>query len=204
MAAKTFSVVHPLGGFAGRPCLPSLSHSDGLVVLYATQQFLRVPRLEGGRPYAPGYFRGRREEVLEALGRPLRGSVLRMVRSSLCVGCRVPVSARSAGDHLIPLHDGGSDSAENYVPMCRSCNSSKGKRDLLEWWESKDRDPLALGLDTLTIYARLKFRWLWNDAGPAVALAPAPEYLIAQVRRLLLELPSLSHRYAAVGVGARG
>ena len=102
------------------------------------------------------------------------------------------------GDHLIPRHDGGSDSIENHLPMCRSRSSSKGRRDVLDWGESKDRDPLALGLDTLTLYARLKFRWLWNYGTP---LAPAPAYLEVQLRRLLAELPSDRHRRSAMKVG---
>ena len=175
-----------------------VTHSDALVVLYATQQFLRIPPKEGGAFYGPGYFEDRRGEILEALGRPSRGASKRLLISNGCIACKAPVPAGSTGDHLIPLHDGGSDSIENHLPMCRSCNSSKGRKDLLEWWESKNRDPLALGLDALTIYARLKFRWLWNYGSP---LAPAPLYLEGQLRRLLAELPSDRHRRAAVGVG---
>jgi 5-methylcytosine-specific restriction endonuclease McrA len=106
---------------------------------------------------------------------------------------RSPSPPESMGDHLIPRHDGGSDSIENHLPMCRSRSSSKGRRDVLDWGESKDRDPLALGLDTLTLYARLKFRWLepWRAARscpglPGVAAAPSP-------RRTALE-PALEVR----------
>ena len=200
--AATSSPTSPFVSARDLPRAPArgfLSHSDALVVLYATQQFLRIPPKEGGLPYGPGYFDGRRAEILEALGRPSRGSAKRLLLSNGCVACKAPVPAGSTGDHLIPLHDGGSDSIENHLPMCRSCNSSKGRRDLLDWWESKDRDPLALGLDTLTLYARLKFRWLWNYGAP---LAPVPAYLESQVRRLLAELPTGRHRRAAMGVGA--
>jgi hypothetical protein len=175
-----------------------LTHSDALVVLYAAQQFLRIPPAEGGRPYGAGYFEGRRAEIMEALGRPSRGSAKRLLRRNECVSCKTRVPPGSTGDHLIPLHDGGSDSIENHLPMCRCCNSSKGRKDLLEWWESKERGPLALGLDALTVYARLKFRWLWNYGTP---LAPAPAYLEAQLRRLLAELPSDRHRRSARKVG---
>ena len=175
-----------------------LTHSGALVVLYATQQFLRIPPKDGGAFYGPGYFSDLREEILEAMGRPSRMSTLRLARSSLCIAPRRKTVPASVGDHLIPLSDGGLDSAENHVPMCRSCNSSKGRKDLLEWWESKDRDPLALGLDTLTVSARPKFRWLWTYGEP---LASVAGYLEAQVRRLLAELPPERHRRAAWEVG---
>jgi hypothetical protein len=36
-------------------------------------------------------------------------------------------------DHIFPKKLGGLDNAENLVLACRSCNSSKGKKDLIEW-----------------------------------------------------------------------
>jgi len=47
-------------------------------------------------------------------------------------------------DHLIPKVKFGSDSADNLVWACRSCNSSKGGRDLLRWLETKNRKPSIL------------------------------------------------------------
>jgi len=44
-------------------------------------------------------------------------------------------------DHLVPRSLGGSDSADNLVYACRSCNSSKGDRDLLVWYASRDEFP---------------------------------------------------------------
>lgn len=38
-------------------------------------------------------------------------------------------------DHIFPQKLGGEDSGENLVFACRSCNSSKGKKDLMEWME---------------------------------------------------------------------
>lgn len=42
-------------------------------------------------------------------------------------------------DHLIPKIKGGSDSADNLVWACGSCNSSKRDRDVLRWLESKEK-----------------------------------------------------------------
>lgn len=36
-------------------------------------------------------------------------------------------------DHIFPRKHGGQDNAENLIYACRSCNSSKGKKDLMEW-----------------------------------------------------------------------
>ncbi|MCF2712015.1 HNH endonuclease signature motif containing protein [Schaalia hyovaginalis] len=36
-------------------------------------------------------------------------------------------------DHLIPKHLGGLDTGDNLVPACRTCNGSKGAKDVLVW-----------------------------------------------------------------------
>ena len=36
-------------------------------------------------------------------------------------------------DHIFPQKYGGKDDAENLVFACKTCNSSKGKKDLMEW-----------------------------------------------------------------------
>lgn len=41
-------------------------------------------------------------------------------------------------DHLIARSRNGAESGDNIVWACRSCNSSKGNRDLLEWYEKRD------------------------------------------------------------------
>ena len=37
-------------------------------------------------------------------------------------------------DHVVPTARGVLDSGDNALWACRSCNSSKGDRDLFEWW----------------------------------------------------------------------
>ena len=36
-------------------------------------------------------------------------------------------------DHVIPISRGGNHSIGNLMPLCRPCNSSKGKKLLVEW-----------------------------------------------------------------------
>ncbi len=38
-------------------------------------------------------------------------------------------------DHILPKKYGGEDNAENLIFACKTCNSSKGKKDLIEWME---------------------------------------------------------------------
>ena len=38
-------------------------------------------------------------------------------------------------DHIFPQRFGGKDDAENLIYACKSCNSSKGKKDLMEWMD---------------------------------------------------------------------
>ena len=48
-------------------------------------------------------------------------------------------------DHIFPRAIGGSDSGDNLVYSCQSCNSSKGKKDMLKWMEDKGKfAPLSI------------------------------------------------------------
>ena len=49
-----------------------------------------------------------------------------------CVYCGAPATTY---DHVIPISRGGSDTADNMVVACVSCNPSKGNRTPEEWWE---------------------------------------------------------------------
>lgn len=40
-------------------------------------------------------------------------------------------------DHIIPVTSGGAFAKGNIVPACKSCNSSKGNRDLNLWYKTK-------------------------------------------------------------------
>jgi len=42
-------------------------------------------------------------------------------------------------EHILPRHCGGEDIPENVVMVCKSCNSSKGKKRLYEWKGLKGR-----------------------------------------------------------------
>jgi hypothetical protein len=65
----------------------------------------------------------------------MKDQKVRMKLPQECVYCG-SILALSI-DHIIPTNRGGSDTGDNAVWACRSCNSSKSDRDLFEWWASK-------------------------------------------------------------------
>ena len=50
----------------------------------------------------------------------------RFDNTCLCCGKKKKLTA----DHVVPLSKGGSDSIDNIQPLCQSCNSSKGIKDI--------------------------------------------------------------------------
>ncbi|MEZ5126871.1 MAG: HNH endonuclease, partial [Thermoleophilia bacterium] len=64
---------------------------------------------------------------------------LKMTLPQACYYCGS--NANLAVDHLIPRIKGGPDEADNLVWACRSCNSSKQGRDMLEWMRLNESFP---------------------------------------------------------------
>lgn len=44
-------------------------------------------------------------------------------------------------DHIFAKKLGGKDAGDNLIYACRSCNSSKGKKDIMEWMDYKKTFP---------------------------------------------------------------
>ena len=44
-------------------------------------------------------------------------------------------------DHVFPRVNGGKDTIDNIIFVCKSCNSSKGKTDLVEWFVKRGQMP---------------------------------------------------------------
>jgi hypothetical protein len=59
-------------------------------------------------------------------------------------------------DHIFPQKYGGLDNAENLVYACRSCNSSKGAKNLLEWLSSR---PHKIPLMIIRRYIKLTYQY---------------------------------------------
>jgi len=68
---------------------------------------------------------------------------------------------RLALDHIFPQKFGGKDDAENLIFACRTCNSSKGKKDLMEWMGLRGQ---FLPLMIIRRYLKLTFNYcIEND-----------------------------------------
>jgi hypothetical protein len=67
---------------------------------------------------------------------------LKLVLPQSCCYCGA-ISPLSV-DHLLPRATGGAHAGENMVWSCRSCNSSKGKQDVLVWLGERQRFPPLL------------------------------------------------------------
>jgi len=64
-------------------------------------------------------------------------------------------------DHIFPQKFGGKDDAENLIFACRTCNSSKGKKDLMEWMAFRGQ---FLPLMIIRRYLKLTFNYC-NENG---------------------------------------
>ena len=92
-------------------------------------------------------------------------------------------------DHLIPQLKGGQHAADNITYACRSCNSSKGPKDMVMWLVTGGRFPAVL---VFRRYLKLTARWS-EDAGLMdVPWDDAPDDLLFDKRSLRVDWPPLS------------
>lgn len=64
---------------------------------------------------------------------------IKLLSGNKCSYCGV--TDNLALDHIFPQKFGGKDVGDNLVYACRACNSSKGKKDLMEWMGCKNTFP---------------------------------------------------------------
>lgn len=158
---------------------------EALIALRAWSHWHRI--ISGQPKYLPGQGMLERGFKIapESLKEESRKTVIRLARLGRCIACGTEVGA-SSGDHIIPLSRGGPQSAENFMPLCKKCNSSKGDKDLLEWWVNYGRRIEDLNHDALDIYLRLRYRL----ADKEELDSPAPWYLCEALKQAEEVLPS--------------
>lgn len=178
------------------PLPPDMTLRHGLYCLYALQQWESITQ-PGNGPYKSGYFYSAIEGVLHGLERPSRQTALRHIAEQACTVCQTPLdTTRSVLDHLMPRSKGGPNTLDNTCMLCRACNSSKGAKDLLQWWHDKNRAPLMLDRRVLCLYARV----YWQYAAPETLRAPASDALASFLAtRETRSLPGEQHQIALHG-----
>jgi hypothetical protein len=91
------------------------------------------------------------------------GSIFQDERIKLTSGVKCSYCGSSESitlDHVFPRFVGGVDSCDNLTYACRPCNSSKGKKDLLEWMNDKGQFPPLM---TLRRYLKIAIIWSINN-----------------------------------------
>jgi 5-methylcytosine-specific restriction endonuclease McrA len=88
----------------------------------------RNPELESQRS-ARRRARKASAETLTVTPRDWRRVLHRHRHSCAYCGCQRPLTQ----EHIVPLARGGRHAIGNLIPVCRSCNSSKGSKLLIEW-----------------------------------------------------------------------
>lgn len=172
-----------------------LTWGDLLVQLHAFQSFRRLPHKDGA-PYGPGFFYGRDWAGRLTTDENRRVS-FRLWDIRVCLMCEGELSRSSTGDHCVALVAGGPNGAQNYIPLCRSCNASKGRKDFLEWWTFRGRLLEQLPNDAICAYARLTWRYLDGRRDSA-----APDWIYEAVSEAASSLPTSRHALALQGLRA--
>ena len=166
-----------------------------LFCLYALQQWECLPVTATG-PYKSGYFYNHYKAFVNGLETTSRTIALRLLSDGKCLACGATYDPlRSKHDHLIPRALGGPDDLGNAWPLCRSCNSSKGTRDGVEWWVIKGYDTFSLPRQALCVYCRAN----WQYLAPELLDAPAPARVAQFLVGRATALPSDDHREALYG-----
>lgn len=164
---------------------------DALARIHAVECF-KTACDRSGKVYGPGFF-GRRD-FRGNLSHENRRVAIDLIAMGTCLACGEPVPSSTTGDHIVPVSRGGPSGAQNYAPLCRSHNSSKGPRDFMDWWYSMGRRSTELPVRFLIAYARLKHQQCLREG---TLQADAPASLSDAVADLMASLPTPSHRAAA-------
>jgi hypothetical protein len=148
-----------------------MKNIEALRKLWAWQWWYR-PVAATGKEYGLSFLQKGFAQAQKSLHSPSRNTILRLIRKGRCVNCNGVVAPTSTGDHLIPTSKGGSQSIENYASLCARCNSSKGPKDLLDWWiNGQEKTIDKLDLDQLCVYLRFTYKHL-EATGQLDAQAP--------------------------------
>lgn len=173
-------------------CPDDFSWHEALYSLYALQHYESM-----GKQYGCVVFYTQIFSVLSGLENTSRKTLLHHLQSPACIVCDTPIDiAGKKLDHIVPLSQGGPDTMENTMVLCRQHNSSKGSKDLLEWWLWREWEACDLPRNILCLYARI----MWQHLD---GLFDHPYDLPEEIREFVTAraggLPSAEHRLALYG-----
>jgi len=67
---------------------------------------------------------------------------IKLINSDRCAYCGN--NSDISIDHILPRVKNGMESSDNYIRVCKHCNSSKGAKDLITWFEQRGEFPPIL------------------------------------------------------------
>lgn len=82
-------------------------------------------------------------------------------------GCAITLQQMQV-DHIVPLYNGGTDNAANYLPACRSCNHYKSTLTLEKFRAALERMPDVLARNNVTYRNAVKFGLVTPTPHPVV------------------------------------
>ena len=101
-----------------------MTNIQALARLHAIESFRRLPLTKEGKPYGPGFYRKR--DWVGTLNGENRRVSLRLCRMP-CIRCKAPMGFIDRGSYH-PFVRWRSGRCAELLPLCRSCNASKGRR----------------------------------------------------------------------------
>ena len=135
--------------------------------------------------YSPvGFHRKILKGTLESIKRPPSYSIMRLLKRNTCVYCGYPYNTF---DHICTRLN---NSASSMVPCCRSCNSSKGPKDLIHWWVVfLNHQIYQLNEDVIKIYCRIKYEIIELEG---LLDEPIPDYYQIAFEQLIEDMNKIS------------
>ena len=133
--------------------LHTLSYREVIPKLWGMRTFCRI--IQNNQKYATYRFLNNIiSNQISRMDKPPKDAVVYLRGKNRCSYCdKMITDEKPLGDHVIAQKR--LDDIRFIVPCCKACNSSKGKKDLLEWWVSyHNRDFFNLDHAVFSTYIR--------------------------------------------------
>lgn len=158
------------------------NYSESLSYLWTLKQYTIIQKRTGNK-YTMGFLDRLQNNTRKWITTEPARSIIRLRKLNRCSYCDAELFDKNGdGDHIVGK---ALDGALWQVPCCHTvmgnCNSSKGGKDLLEWWMRKNRHIDDLKTDVLSIYLRAKWRVLRQQGLLYSEAAPAHHYFCRQL-----------------------